>query len=95
MQSAVGTASPVLISNGINFRESLSIRSRNGILIPAFPIRTLGFFLIPEIINAVSGDAFTYPDARIPPTPPTPTIKGKATVNPLTISLNIYLSSYL
>ena len=61
MQSAVGTASSVLISSGINFRESLSILSKNGILIPAFPIRTLGSLRKPEIISAVSGDAFTYP----------------------------------
>lgn len=27
----------------------------------AFPITTFDFFLIPEIMNAMSGGAFTYP----------------------------------
>ena len=61
IQSAVGTESPVLISRGISFKDSLSTRSKNGILKPALPISTLGFLRIPEIINAVSGGALIYP----------------------------------
>ena len=61
IQSAVGTESPVLISRGISFKDSLSTRSKNGILKPALPISTFGFLRIPEIINAVSGGALIYP----------------------------------
>ena len=46
---------------GINCKFNSSFFSRNGILIPAFPIKTFGCFLSPEIIYAVSGDALTYP----------------------------------
>ena len=57
----------VLTSMGINFKLNRSNRSRNGILILAFPITV--FLLKPEIINAISGGAFTYPDIRIPRMP--------------------------
>jgi hypothetical protein len=50
---------------GISCKFSSSFLSRKGILTPAFPIRTFGFLLRPEIMTAVSGDAFTYPDIKI------------------------------
>ncbi len=50
---------------GISWRFSSSFLSRKGILMPAFPMSTLGFFRRPEIIIAVSGGAFTYPVRKI------------------------------
>ena len=42
-----------------------SFLSKNGTLIPALPINTLGVFLNPEIMYATSGGAFTYPIKKI------------------------------
>lgn len=62
---AVGTALDVFTSMGISCRFSSSFLSKKGILIPAFPINTLGFLRRPEIMIAVSGEAFTYPVKKI------------------------------
>ncbi len=51
----------VLTSIGISRRFSLSSLSKKGILILAFPITTFDFFLMPDMMNAISGGAFTYP----------------------------------
>ena len=59
MKSFVGTDCSVLISTVICPRYSLSILSKNGILMPARPIRILLSFFKPEIMYAWSGGALT------------------------------------
>ena len=45
----------------ICFKTSVSFLSRKGSLMPARPIRIFGDFLMPEMMNALSGGALTYP----------------------------------
>ena len=73
----------VFTSMAISFRLSLSIRSRNGIFTLALPMMI--FFLIPEMMKAVSGGAFLYPENRIAMT--------RITRIPMMIN-NIYPSSF-
>jgi hypothetical protein len=65
-KETVGTVLAVLTSIGISFKSRVFFLYKKGILIPALPMSILGFLRKPEMINALSGGALTYPAASMP-----------------------------
>ena len=74
MKSFVGTDCSVLMSTDICPRYRTSFLSKNGSWMPARPIRILGLRPKPEMINALSGGALTYPSKNSKTTATTITI---------------------
>ena len=86
IKSFVGTDCSVLISTVICPRYNRSTLSRKGILIPARPISIRGFVRRPDMINALSGGALTYPAATM--------IIKKTTIAMIIIFVRLIMSSF-